>query len=127
MSRTSKISRFYHIVPNFRGTTFSWISILQIFAEINFVDEGFSLATPTLGSYVHYLCFKCLILSCLLPDQSVLLRDELCLESSRFRSLELTNYTSQAGDICPLTNAMGVEETYEGDHQNLEAFAVKQR
>ena len=76
---------------------------------------------------MYTICASNAILSCLLPDQSVLLRDELRLESSRFRSLELTNYTSQAGDACPLTNAMGVEGTYEGDHQNLEAFAVKQR
>ena len=36
----------YRIAPNFRGTKFSQISLLQIFAEINFVDQGFPLATP---------------------------------------------------------------------------------
>ena len=36
----------YRIAPNFRGIKFSRIGLLQIFAEINFADEGFPLATP---------------------------------------------------------------------------------
>ena len=34
----------YRIAPNFRGTKFSRISLLQIFAEINFADQGFPIS-----------------------------------------------------------------------------------
>ena len=40
-------TRYYRIAPNFRGTKFLWIGLLQIFAEINFADQGFPLATPS--------------------------------------------------------------------------------
>ena len=35
---------------------FSWISLLQIFAEINFTHQEFPLATPSFGGCLHYLC-----------------------------------------------------------------------
>jgi len=46
----------YRIAPNFRGKIFSQISLLQFFAEINFADQGFPLAMPSLGGrLIHYL------------------------------------------------------------------------
>ena len=89
------------------------IGLLQISTEIYFVDEGFSLATPTLGGHMQY-CAHNAILSCSVQTQAFLLRGELGLEPSQFHSLVLTNYTSQAGDACPLTKTMDIEGTYEG-------------
>ena len=39
----------YRIAPNFWRTKFSWIGLLQIFAEMSFADQGFPFATPSLG------------------------------------------------------------------------------
>ena len=122
----------YRIAPNFQGTNFSRICLLQIFAEINFVDEEFSLATPTLGSRMYYSCrFVPIrghnaILSCSFASRSKrFCSGKLRLEPSRFRSLELTNYASQARDACPLTNAMDVEGTYEGGPQGSGSVRFK--
>ena len=49
--------------------------------------------------------------------QAFLLRGKLFLGPSRFYLLELINYSSQARDASPLTNAMGVEGSYEGGTQ----------
>ena len=46
----------YHIAPNFWGTKFTQINLLQIFTEINFADWGFSLTPPIFDSCVHNLC-----------------------------------------------------------------------
>ena len=44
------------IAPNFRVKNFSQIGLLHIFAEINFADQGFPLAMPSLGGrLIHYL------------------------------------------------------------------------
>ena len=80
----------------------------KIFVEINFTDEGFSLAMPTTPSSAAHF-----------QIQVFLLRGKLRLEPSLFRSLELINYNSQAGDACPLTNAVDIEGTYEGGFETM--------
>ena len=54
------------------------------------------------------------ILSCSLLDPSILLRGKLRLGAF---SVSFANYTSQAKDPATLTNAMDIEETYEGSPQ----------
>ena len=49
--------------------------------------------------------------------QAFLFRSELCLDPSRFPSLELINYIAQARDARPLINAMDIDRTYEGGAQ----------
>ena len=74
----------YCIVPNFRGTKFSRIGLLQIFAEKNFADKGFPLVT--LGSRMHYSCRFVLTtpsLAACFQIQAFLLRGKPRLEPSR--------------------------------------------
>ena len=107
--------------PLFPLPPFSWKEILQMkvhvsHAHFRWLHALFLLATPSLPAHFQIQAF--------LP------RGELCLEPSRFRSLELTNYTSQAGDPCPLTNAMDIQQLKElrkAATRNLETFALKQR
>ena len=69
--------RNYRIAPNFRGTKFSRISLLQIFVEINFADQGFPLAMPSLvGCLINYLLIVA-AMPCLAAHFTLLV--ELCL------------------------------------------------
>ena len=52
--------KHYRIVPNFREIKFSQIGLLQIFAEINFADEGFLLATPIYAAACTIRADSCL-------------------------------------------------------------------
>ena len=56
----------------FEGKKFSWIGLFQIFAEINFADEGVPLAMPTLAVACTVCDHSCnnAMLSCLLPNWS---------------------------------------------------------
>ena len=95
----------YRIAPNFRGTKFSRIGLLQIFAEINFADQGFPLATPSTIYSQSQQRHARLLASCFWLNFS---------RAFLVRSFELINYASQAGDASQLTNpTSAVEETYD--------------
>ena len=86
---------------------------LQIFAEINFADQGFPLAAPSLdGCLIHYL-----LTVAAMPCLAASSRFWLNFKAFLVCSFELINYASQAGDTSPLTNTSSVKEIYDGGPQ----------
>ena len=97
----------------FSRDKFSRIGLLQIFVEINFADQGFPLAMPSLGSRLHYFTHSCSI--AMLGSRFALLI-ELRLGSSWFIRLSssTTHFKPETPPHKALTNATSaVEETYD--------------
>ena len=72
----------YRIAPNFQGKIFLQVGLLQIFAEINFVDQGFPLAMPSLGGRLIQYLLTVAEMPCSAARFALLV--ELCLGPSWF-------------------------------------------
>ena len=105
------------------------IGLLQIFVEINFVDQGFSLAMPTFVA----ACTICAhsrnnaTLGCSLPNSSAFVQGQT--SSRAFSALFVGAYQLRISSrrCLPIDKRNAVEGTYDADPQELEALALKQR
>ena len=116
----------YCIAPNFRGTKFSRIGLLQIFAEKNFADKGFPLVT--LGSRMHYSCRFVLTtpsLAACFQIQAFLLRGKPRLEPSRVSFVGDHQLRLSSRRCLPIDKRN--RNLTKAAPRNLEAFALKQR